>query len=29
VVLALLPLYADAYYLSLAISMLQFTVLAT
>ena len=29
VVLALLPRYADAYYLSLAISLLQFTVLAT
>lgn len=29
VVLALLPYYADAYYLSLAISLLQFTVLAT
>ena len=29
VVLALLPLYADAYHLALAISLLQFTVLAT
>ena len=29
VALALLPRYADAYYLSLAISLLQFTVLAT
>lgn len=29
VVLAVLPLYANAYYLSLAISLLQFTVLAT
>jgi branched-chain amino acid transport system permease protein len=28
-VLALLPVYADAYYLSLAIGLLQFTVLAT
>src|SRR6187200_1164779 len=28
-VLALLPMYVDAYYLSLAISLLQFTVLAT
>jgi branched-chain amino acid transport system permease protein len=29
VVLAFLPLYADAYYLSLTISVLQFTILAT
>jgi branched-chain amino acid transport system permease protein len=28
-VLALLPVYADAYYLSLATGLLQFTVLAT